>query len=169
MFALAARELDRAPSKDRAAKVVKAFTEKLRERLPSYAEFEAGLMEIEHVEESSKQRQLVRYLLARFDDHLRQDATIDYDGMTIEHLAAQSPSTGPAIKNVGLIGNLILVPPKLNKALANKSFDKKRVELKKAKVPLDQSLSTAQTWGEQEITSRTKALAKLAYEKVFRV
>ncbi len=170
MFALGARALDAATTKDKAGRVIKGFAAKLRERLPGYAEFEAGFIEIRHTEDSSKQRPLVKYLLARIDDWLRKDAAIDYEAMTIEHIAPQKPDGAPPLPNAGEIGNLLLVPPALNnKALGNKSFDKKKAELKKAKVPLDASLQSATTWGRPEITARTKALAKLAQEKVFRV
>ena len=91
--------------------------------------------------------------------------------MTVEHLSSQNPTAadGQAPDNVGAIGNLILVPSALNKTLGNKSFDKKKLDLKKAKVPLDPSIESTTTWGKAEIIARTKALAKLAYEKVFRV
>ena len=64
MFALGARELEATKTKNQADKVLKGFTEKLRERLPSYAAFEAGFAEIHYTEDNSKQRQLVRYLWA---------------------------------------------------------------------------------------------------------
>jgi Protein of unknown function (DUF1524) len=74
--------------------------------------------------------------------------------MTIEHLLAQNPADGQAIPNAGSIGNLILVPPKLNKSLGNKSFEKKMADLRKAKVPLDKALTTATSWGKSEIAAR---------------
>ncbi len=125
---------------------------------------------IQYTEESSKQKPLVKYPLARIDEHLRKDPVIDYDAMTIEHVAPQKPDGAPSIANAGALGNLILIPPKLNnKVLGNKTFDKKKVELKRAKIPLDASLSSATAWGATEIVGRTKELAKLAYEKVFRI
>lgn len=170
MFALGARGLEASTTKVAADKAIKQFLQKLRDRLPSLAEFEAGFVEINYTEGSSKQKPVVKYLLSRIDAHLRDDATVDYDAMTIEHIAPQKPDTGPVAANVGMIGNLLLVPEKLNsKALANKAFDKKKAELKKAKVTLDESLENATSWGETEITARTIALAKLAKEKVFKV
>jgi hypothetical protein len=112
----------------------------------------------------------VKYILSRLDMYWRRDATVDYDAMTIEHIAAQNPDAGTSPANVGMVGNLVLVPETLNsKSLANKSFDKKKVELKKAKVTLDDSLQNATSWGETEITARTLALAKIAQGKVFKV
>src|SRR5262249_35049162 len=62
MFALGARELEAARTKAASDKAVKHFVRKLRERLPSYAEFEAGFVEISYTEESSKQKPVVKYL-----------------------------------------------------------------------------------------------------------
>jgi hypothetical protein len=46
---------------------------------------------------------------------------------------------------------------------------KKKAAYKKHRVPLDQILGDATSWGETEIEARTKALASLVQEKVFRV
>jgi hypothetical protein len=169
MFALGAREMEAAPTKNKADQVIKNFADKLRGRLPSFIAFEAGFADIKYMEDSSKQRPIIRYILGRIDEHFKKDPTIDYDQMTIEHIAPQNPGGGPPIPNAGAIGNLILIPPNLNsKVLGNKTFDKKRAELQKAAVHLDQSILSATAWGDTEIEARTKELAKLAYEKVFR-
>jgi hypothetical protein len=172
MFALAARELEDATSKDKAAKVLTAFLGKLRERLPSPDEFAVAFGELEHTEENAKQRGLVRYLLGRIDQDKRKLDAIDYEKMSIEHIAPQNPKAGEpaAPPNVGTLGNLLLVPEPLNNlVLANKPFLKKRAAYKKHHVPLDDIVAGATSWGEAQIEARTKALAKLVQEKVFRV
>jgi hypothetical protein len=170
MFALGARALEAATTKDKADQSIKGFVKKLRERLPSDAEFEAGFAEISFTEENPKQKPVVKYLLSRIDEYLRKNAAVDYDSMTIEHLAPVAPGAGTAPTNVGAIGNLLLVTEEINsKTLANKAFDKKKAELKKAKVLLDDSIENASSWGEAEVTARTIALAKLSQEKVFKV
>ena len=45
----------------------------------------------------------------------------------------------------------------------------KKVLYKTAGVPIDATLKSAGTWSPEEIDARTKALAKLGYEKVFLV
>lgn len=172
MFALAARELEDAPSKDKAAKVLKRFLAKLRERLPSAAEFGVAFGELQYTAESAKQRPLIRYILTRIDQHVRKHGAVDYEKMSIEHIASQSPKPGEpaAPPNAGRIGNLILVPEKLNnEVLANKPFQKKRVAYKNAHLPLDDALLSASTWTAVEIDARTNALAALVQEKVFKV
>jgi uncharacterized protein with ParB-like and HNH nuclease domain len=169
MFALSARELEKADSKNKADQVLKEFTAKLKGRLPTALEFEAGFTQIAQTEEAAKQRPLVRYLLARIDEYLRDDATIDYSQMTIEHVASQNPADGQPLQHVGAVGNLLFLAPKLNDKLKNKPFDKKIAILKKAHFPLDESLREATNWGNTEIITRTRALAKLSQDKVFRV
>jgi hypothetical protein len=172
MFALAARELEDATSKDKAAKVIGGFLVKLRERLPTPAEFAAAFAELQFTEENAKQRPLIRYLLARVDQYQREHAAVDYDKTSIEHVAPQNPKPGdpPAPPNVGKIGNLILVPESLNAdVLGNKPFAKKKAAYKKAHLPLDDALAKATTWAQAEIDARTATLAALVQDRVFRV
>jgi hypothetical protein len=170
MFALAARDLEAATTKNKAQHVLAAFGQKLKDRLPGYPEFEVGFLAIRHMEDGSKLRLFVRYLLARIDEYERQDSTIDYEQMTIEHLASQNPAGGGgAHEHAGALGNLLLVSKEVNEKLKNKAFDKKVAILKAAHVPLDNSIVNATQWGDNEIIARTMALAKLSYEKVFRV
>lgn len=112
MFALAARELEEAASKDRAATVLTRFLTKLRERLPSSAEFALAFGELQYTAETAKQQPLITYLLIRLDQHMRKHGAVDYERMSIEHIGSQNPKSGepPAPTNVGRIGNLILVP-----------------------------------------------------------
>ena len=171
MYALSARQLLEAQSKDERAQVIKEFVGKLRDRVPSYDEFEAAFAEIRFTDDNTRQRQLVRYLLRRIDEYLRTGTPPNYDVMTIEHLAPQKPlSNATATPDaVGMMGNLLLVTEELNKNLANKAFGEKIKILKKSDVLLDDSLKNASKWDDSTIENRSKALAKLCYEKVFKV
>jgi hypothetical protein len=172
MFALAARELEDAPTRDKAGKVLTRFLTKMRERLPSAAEFAAAFGEVQYTDENAKQRPLIRYLLVRIDEHVRRHGAVDYESMSIEHIAPQKPRSGdgPVPVNVGRIGNLLVVSESLNSnALANKTFSRKKALYRKTHVPLDPIIEAATTWGVAEIDARTAALATLVQEKVFRV
>lgn len=149
-----------------------ASCRKLRERLPSQAEFAAAFAELQHTEDIPKQRLTIRYLLARLDLYGRKHGAVDYDKMSIEHIAPQKSQPGelPVPLNVGKIGNLILVPESLNnEVLANKPFAKKKALFKQNSLPLDDTLQAATTWTAVEIDNRTSALAVLVQEKVYRV
>jgi hypothetical protein len=106
------------------------------------------------------------------DFHQRKHGAVDYDKMSIEHIAPQKsqPGESAAPANVGRVGNLLLVSETLNnEVLANKPFLKKKSLYQKGSLPLDPTLSSATTWTATEIDARTKAMATLVQEKVFRV
>lgn len=171
MYASTARQLFEATSKNEAARVIRQFTDKLRERVPAYAEFEAGFMALAFSEGNTRQRSIVRYLLRAIDRHGRVGtASVDYATMTIEHIAPQSVSNRPGVDDdhVAMMGNLILVDEWLNgKQLATKSFGVKRELLQKAGIPLDKVIGEAPDWSNEAIERRTKELARLSYTELF--
>jgi hypothetical protein len=94
----------------------------------------------------------------------------DYSRMSIEHIAPEHPSaSAPPEKGVGTLGNLLLLEEGANNKIGNKGFTAKRTLYESAGTPLDNTLKNASKWTSTEIASRTKALAKLAHEKVFKV
>ena len=91
--------------------------------------------------------------------------------MTIDHISPQNPtgSRDVSIDAMRSIGNLILLPEKLNGKLANKSFDSKKALLKKQRVPMDSVLSDASEWSDEKIANRTREIARLCHEEVFKI
>jgi hypothetical protein len=90
--------------------------------------------------------------------------------MTIEHIAPQSKICDALPEEViGQIGNLILVPERLNQALDDKDFKEKREILLKNGVTLDNEIKSATKWNAAEITDRTQLLANEAYKKVWKI
>jgi uncharacterized protein with ParB-like and HNH nuclease domain len=168
MYAASAQELTTAGTPDTRMAALKAFRSKLSARVPSYEQFEASLLELEFLSTNTKQKALVQYVLRRIDAHLRKGAPIAYAKMTIEHIAPEHPPLGTApLANVGKLGNLVLLDEGTNNKVANKPFDKKLEIFKKVHLPMDAVLSGAALWTDATIEARTKALAKLAYEKIF--
>ncbi len=102
--------------------------------------------------------------------YARNGTPVDYEAMTIEHIAPENPvGGGSALPNVGKLGNLILLPEAVNSKLGNAEFAAKRTAFKGAGVPLDSVLETSNSWSIAEINRRTEDLAKRAHERVFRV
>jgi hypothetical protein len=66
------------------------------------------------------------------------------------------------------LGNLIFVDGKTNNKLANKEFAAKLKVLEKTSVYLDDTIKKCTSWNDKEIEKRTKALAKLAYDQVWK-
>jgi len=172
MYALHARDLFDASTLDDKVQVLEALVKKLRDRRPVYPEFEARFVEIAYSSSNTTQKKLVQYILAKRDRHFASGPPLDYDAMTIEHLAPESPKTGPKLpkSDVERIGNLILVGGKLNSEdLRNKGFAEKKPLLLTAGVWVDDTVREAPTWEGTQIEERSKALARLAYDKVWRI
>ena len=168
MYAAAAQELTAATSPQARANAIKTFKDKLKARVPSYLEFEAGFAGLEFLSTNTKDKGLVQYLLQRLDVHQRKGPPVDYGKMTIEHIAPEKPPAGVHFNPAtGRMGNLIFLDQGTNNKLANKSFADKKALYGAAQVPMDNELKNAAAWTEAQIDVRTKALAKLAYEKVF--
>jgi hypothetical protein len=170
MYALGARELTETNSKDKNAQKIKEFKKKLRDRIPSYEEFEAGVLDIRFSDENTRQRQLVRYLLRRIDGHLRDGTLPDYELMNVEHMAAQNPSgqREASVEATAMLGNLLLIPTEVNDKLKNLPSKEKLRILRESKHPLDEALK-AKNWNDEGIRKRTRALSKLLHDKILKV
>lgn len=170
MFVSSAIQLDRAPDLQRKQIVIRELMAKLRERTPSYDEFRINFRQVLYTNTISKNRALVRYILSRFDEHARPAVTVDYNGMTIEHLYSQSDLNEIMNESVvGMIGNLILIAPELNVRLANRPFAEKLQILRETNYPLGPTLRDAVTFGREEIEHRTDYLAEEAFNRVWSV
>jgi hypothetical protein len=168
MYALAARELTKGQGKDKRAQVLRAFKQKMKDRVPSSEEFEAGLLDVRFSDANTKQRQLVRYLLRRLDQHFRTGPVPDYDQMTIEHIASQNPAgqVNAAPDSVAMFGNLLLVSEELNGKLKNKPGKDKLAIIKAESHPIDSYLAKARAWDDGSIRQRTISLATTLLKEV---
>src|SRR5207249_6478917 len=90
MYASLGRRLFEASDTQAAVAVVNEIKMKLRERIPVLDEVKALFPSILYTDNQTKQKPLVSYVLAGFQSHSLTSVTIDFDGMTIEHLASQS-------------------------------------------------------------------------------
>ena len=172
MYALAARELYQATGLDAKGKVLQEFqTKKLATKVPQYAEFEPSFLSLGYSSVMTKQRALVRYVLAKIYQKNSTGLAMDPEQMTIEHLVAENPAKNAGLTHdqVASIGNLILVDQTLNNKLGNKSVAEKVQLLKQAHVWVDPVVLNAATWGAVEIETRAKLLAKDAYEIVWKI
>jgi len=167
MYALHARELQRGDDLQRKIKVIRSIVDKLKARTPSYAEFLALFQELKYSQHYTRQKKLVHYVLSRLDSHNAQGARLDYQQMTIEHIAPQSGNL--AEESIAKIGNLILVDQTMNNKLGTKPFGEKKKVLCSSRMWVDDKIRNASKWGKEEIDDRTEVMAKLAYERVWKV
>ncbi|MGH9689238.1 MAG: HNH endonuclease family protein [Candidatus Acidiferrales bacterium] len=166
MYAALGRRLFQAKDTQDAVKVIQELKKKLCDRVPSLLEFKALFPNIVLTDNITKQRRLVRYVLVELERR-RADATVvDYEQMTIEHLAPQSLIGQVDYDDalIGQLGNLMLVPDGLNAKLRNKTFkDKKRILLE-ANFKLPKLIEEATDWTPTEIVARTEHMAEKAYQ-----
>jgi len=151
-----------------------AAVEKLRRGLarvwPGRAEFMEAFRQLYFTNSRPKDRALVKYILRRLlEHHLDGGESLDFDEFNIEHLRPQGRAVSvDADDPVGRIGNLVLVPSKLNSHLGNRSFPQKKASLiGRADVWVDDTLKGASRWDERAIVARTDTLAELAFDRVW--
>ena len=171
MYASLGRRLFEAQNTQAAVVVINELKAKLRGRIPWFDEVKALFPSIIFTDSQTKQRNLVRYILAGFQAHSIASVTIDFDGMTIEHLVPQSQIGSGAFTEeiVGQVGNIILVPSKLNEKLANKSFKEKKKILLSAGVSLPSEFASLNDLTPTAIQKRTANLSELAYKQVWKI
>ena len=147
---------------------VAALKDKLRERMPSSSEFDAGFEQIHYTRERSGQKALVRYILGKVAEYEKQPTVGHTDELTIEHLVPQaSLKKGVSAKIVGQLGNLILVDQETNSRIGNKSFPEKRDILVRAGYRLPTAYLEADDLSSEMIESNTSRISNLARTEVW--
>ena len=171
MYASLGRRVFEAETMSSALTVIRELKQKLRDRVPSLEEVKALFPEILQTDQFSKQRSLVRYILAAFYTSARTGVVADFEKMSIEHLLPQSQIGVGELSDmvVGQLGNLILVSPEMNDKLKNKPFPEKKRILKEAGYVLPKEVAEANEWGAAQIRTRTDAMAVQAYQKLWKI
>jgi hypothetical protein len=170
MYAALGRRLFEARDTENAVKIIRELKQKLRDRIPSLQEFKALFPNIVFTDNITKQKKLVKYVLVGLDRRRANATAIDYEQMTIEHLAPQSliGQQGYDDALIGQMGNLILISEELNRKLKNKVFkDKKRI-LMESGYKLPKLIEEAMAWTGGEIQLRTQEMAEKAYNTVWK-
>jgi hypothetical protein len=170
MFARFGREMANAKDAQAKANVIKELREKFSEMRPSYQVFRASCSLIRFSDVFTRQKKLVQYILRRITLHHSPHSSVDFAKLTIEHIASQSSigTSGVNENHVGEIGNLMLVNTDVNSGqLADKPFSKKKPLLLKHGLYDDVYIGRSSIWGADQISERTDALAKLAYESIW--
>ncbi len=112
----------------------------------------------------------MRYILTSIERRSDSATKLDYEQMTVEHLAPQSLIGQPGCDDatIGQIGNLLFVSEELNGKLKNKSFAEKKKILVEARYKLPKDIEASMAWGPEQIKSRTDSIAELAYKEIWK-
>lgn len=168
MYSSSARELFLAGTPETKVLVIRQLQDKMRSKLPSSSEFVLNFQNLIYTNQFTKQKKLIQYSLKKINQFLdKGGVSIDYDKMTIEHIASQSKGKANGIKYYGTIGNLLLVDKNLNGSLDSKDFSTKLSKLVSSSVFLDDNIKNASKWEDNEILTRGSYLGELAFKKVF--
>jgi uncharacterized protein with ParB-like and HNH nuclease domain len=144
--------------------------------LPANSEFENALTNA--IVRSAPR---ARYILKKIDDYETADGAyvlMNSNRLHVEHVAPQRPSGDHDWKAqmkgdsnyreiIFRIGNLVLLPEKINREASNKPFDKKKVIYKKvkghAKLPiLTEEVIENSIWNQEIVKKRSERIAKEA-------
>lgn len=172
MYAGAGRAVLQGKGPAEKAKAIDELVDKLRDRIPTYAEFEAAFVELRSSRAFPQQTQLVRYVLDRLQataPGFDPAAPLDLAQLTVEHLVPQGNKRPKEIAEADLarIGNLLLVTEEINSKLADEPFTEKRKVLKKLS-GVDAKIIEATSWESSQILDRSKRLARQAYDVVWK-
>ncbi|MGN7752863.1 DUF262 domain-containing protein [Sinorhizobium sp. 22678] len=151
--------------------VLQDMRSKFRERTPDETEFSLPFMRLIFRSSYTRERNLVRYVLTKLARHFGMPEEVDQSLLTIEHIQPQSKGeeTGDEF-DVGAIGNLILINESLNGKVDDKPFKEKMKHFKAANnVYMDDYLKNATDWNYQSIADRGLALAKIGYDKIWKI
>lgn len=130
---------------------------------------------------TEKARKTITYILNKYENYLNDviEKSIDYDNVNIEHIIPQKPEswglTRSEIKGyVHRIGNLTLISKRLNSQMGNIDLENKLPILKKSGLKINEDLiadieSNNDTWDEKSILERSKKLASIAYDEVWKI
>jgi hypothetical protein len=146
---------------------------KLRAGLPTRDEFVAGFQVLGYSSTEPRAKPLIQYVLEGLYRHAAPGgAEINFRAMTIEHIAPERPRDDDDLENarIASIGNLMLVSEELNNALANKSFSaKKTILADQVDLVVDEKIAGVEVWDDEAIDDRTKWLAGIAFDEVWRL
>jgi uncharacterized protein with ParB-like and HNH nuclease domain len=165
MFASLSNQLSNAKPNEKKAICAQARN-KLRECIPDFETFRLAFRKIVYTKSQTKHKALVRRILERISEY-RNWPTNAAD-LTVEHFASQS---GKHLQEsvLGQIGNLLLVPPKLNnEKLRDKAPAEKRSILLKHQFPIPNPMTTG-NWERADIERHTDELAELCYNHIWRI
>lgn len=166
MYSKLARECYGVKTSQDFADFITSTKTKFNDRDVSQAEFELAFSSLKYSNVEPRDRLLIRYILTKFHQKYADIKVADYSLFTIEHLNPQAGTLDH--EDFANIGNLLFIPGELNNKLKDKPFSKKKADLLKSENDFG-ILSDWKGKSAEEIAERSSKLAKLAFEKVWKI
>lgn len=168
MYSQHAINLSDADNQDEIQRILASLSQRLKEKLPSYEEFEVKFLDLAYLSNKTKNKSIIKYVLRRLIGNDSNGLDINHDNLTIEHLVPEARiKTEFNPDTIGSIGNLILTDSNTNgHKLKDKNPTEKIALLTQAGYPLAKFFLDSPNWGEDEILERTKKISHSLYSKV---
>ena len=143
---------------------------------PQYMDFERAFLNLGFSNKNIKyskynSRKRAFYILQEIEEYKQgtEELVCNVNKCNIEHIMNDSETNDNASK----IGNLLLVSERINSNMKDDNYTKKIIRLKKSKLAIVQDFvkyyGEKEEWREDMIIERTKKMAELSYNKVWRL
>lgn len=171
MYSSFAIKLFESRNSQEASEIIQDFVAKLRDKRPSMEEFKVAFKEVIYTNSSSKQKNLIRYILEKFSLHYSYKYPVDFDDLTIEHLSPQKniDQGDWSEASIGCLGNLIFLDQGINRELDIKSFKEKKEILKKRGYSLPDFILNADEWNPENVFKHAEKMAEVAYLEIWKI
>ncbi len=148
---------------------IESFFGELNSEKPDYSVFERNFLLKGYSTKNSdfkSNRRIVNYILHRFEYHKQKTNELKINDLTIEHIKNDAGT-----EVTSMIGNLLPLAGKINEKGKIDDFKIKKQlyqnsNFQSVKDFLEDN-SHKQLWSEEDISERTKRLAKIAYERIW--
>ena len=138
-----------------------------------YDYFEPKFKDLDYTK--SQQKKLIQYTFAKVEYYMNKGGSVLGIDSNLDHIAAQNPQSGARLANLHMIGNLVPIDKISNSKLGNKAISDK-IEVYKSIKNISLVRDVVEFLEKHDsninddvIDERSSALAKLAYEEVWKV
>ena len=160
-----AREISACQSKVQCHKCLKEYKTKLADKLPPYDEYEDKFFKLYFTQDEDSDKKIVQYILRKYEEYCNPNSEVEVVQFTIEHILSESAGE----KCVGYIGNMLILGEKINSSVGDGDIISKMRAYKKSSYKSVEKFvkdyKDIKTWNEDDITKRTKYIARCMYER----
>lgn len=148
----------------------------LNKYYPEYDEFENSFLNIGFSNKNKKysnsnNRRRMFYIHSQIEEYEQQtnELICNYKGCNLEHIMNDSESN----VDVSKVGNILLLSERINNNMGSISFAEKKERLRKSKLATVKRFlehyESYDEWNERSIDKRTRAISRLAYDRVWKL
>ncbi len=143
---------------------------------PQYSEFEAAFLNVGFSNKNKKysnsnNRKRMRYIHCEIEEYEQKtnELVCNLKECNLEHIMNDSDNDGCTSR----VGNILLLSERINNKMGDASFGEKKEILKRSQLATVKKFlvnyGNSDEWNAEKIEKRTKAIAKLAYDKVWKL